>query len=363
MAGDTGSNAESILEQLVNQTENIGTSSLQNIVEMLSNAGASADDIGGVLSSIITLPENGPITGDALSVNPLSSLIETFMDSFGNAASNGSDGLNAILSMLTPDANIAETTEPTLSIYQNRMEREPVDLNGLYDLFLLPGRIVSSLAGAALGTLNSLPEATVNGATYGFLSGSGVDALTGALLNAGKDGILGQVIGMGDGILGQVIGMGIGTMADAFTGAVTGTLLGTPVGAGLGALTGAMIGTGFDILTGSLIGSILSSPIGAATGSLIGGIVGTALLPAKWIGAAALGTATTLLGPAKWIDALAGAGMGALLGAPMAGILEFVVRPLLIIPEAIAALGVSELINVPLGLMFGKPLPLWVFRN
>ena len=125
------------------------------------------------------------------------------------------------------------------------------------------------------------------------------------------------------------------------------------MGAGLGALTGGLIGTGFDALTGALLGSVISAPLGAAAGSAIGGIVGTALLPGKWLGSAALGTASALLGPAKWIDALAGAGLGALSGLPMAGILELVVRPLLILPEAIAALAVSELVNVPLGTVFG----------
>ena len=118
-----------------------------------------------------------------------------------------------------------------LSIYQNRYEAEPVNLNGVTDLFLLPGRILSALAGAALGTLDALPDPAVN---------HGTGTLADALRNAGCEGTL-----------GRTVGFGLGTLADAFTGAVTGTLLGTPLGAGLGALTGGLIGTGFDALTGS----------------------------------------------------------------------------------------------------------------
>ena len=299
MAEGTSSAGEGLLEELMNVTGSADPGVLEEFLESIRTSAPLEVDRGGLLTSLL--------------------------NSFGTAASEGSDGFASLLSLLTPEALPAAETEPVLSIYQNPMETEPVDFNGAADLFLLPARILTSLAGAAMGTLNALPE----------------DAPE-LLADAGRDGCL-----------GRAVGFGLGTMADALTGAVTGTMLGTPVGAGLGALTGAAIGTGFDILTGSLLGSVLSAPVGAAAGSLLGGVTGAALLPAKWVGAAALGAATTLLGPAKWIGGLAGAGLGALLGAPMAGILELAVRPLLILPEAIGALGVSELINTPLGTVFG----------
>lgn len=305
-----GTAGEGLLEELLDRAESAGSGVPEAILDTVQFSGAPETDRGGLLSS----------------------LLNTFAGAASAAADSGRDGLGSLWSLLTPEALPAEE-EPTLSIYQNRYEAEPVNLNGVTDLFLLPGRILSAVAGAALGTLDALPDPAVN---------HGTGTLADTLRNAGCEGTL-----------GRTVGFGLGTLADAFTGAVTGTLLGTPVGAGLGALTGGLIGTGFDALTGSLLGSALSAPLGAAAGSVLGGIVGTALLPGKWLGAAALGTASTLLGPAKWIDALAGAGLGALSGLPMAGILELVVRPLLILPEAITALAVSELVNVPLGTVFG----------
>ena len=304
-----GTAGEGLLEELLDRAESAGSGVPEAILDTVRSSVASEADRGGLLSS----------------------LLNTFAGASSAAASAGRDGLGSLWSLLTPEALPEE--EPTLSIYQNRYEAEPVNLNGITDLFLLPGRILSAVAGAALGTLDALPAPGVN---------QGTGTLADALRNAGCEGTL-----------GRTVGFGLGTLADAFTGAVTGTLLGTPVGAGLGALTGGLIGTGFDALTGALLGSVLSAPLGAAAGSVLGGIAGTALLPGKWLGAAALGTASTLLGPSKWIDALAGAGLGALSGLPMAGILELVVRPLLILPEAIAALAVSELVNVPLGTVFG----------
>ena len=143
--------------------------------------------------------------------------------------------------------------------------------------------------------------------------------------------------------LGNTLGFVGGTLAD--------TVLATAFGPwdDILSTTGATLGAG--------TGALLSAPLGTVPGSIIGGIFGDVLGPMKWIDAALLGIPSTigntLLGPGKWIGALAGAVTGAISGLPLAGILEGVVRPLLIIPEALASLGLSELINTPLGTLFG----------
>ena len=303
-----GTAGEGLLEELLDRAESAGSGVPEAILDTVRSSVASEADRGGLLSS----------------------LLNTFAGAASAAASAGRDGLGSLWSLLTPEALPEE--EPTLSIYQNRYEAEPVNLNGITDLFLLPGRILSAVAGAALGTLDALPAPGVN---------QGTGTLADALRNAGCEGTL-----------GRTIGIGLGTLADAFTGAVTGTLLGTPVGAGLGALTGGLIGTGFDALTGALLGSVLSAPLGAAAGCALGGIAGTALLPGKWLGAGSI--------PFSFIPSLIAGFLGQTAIFPIVGMIGVPLVQLAVWLGTGAITGILtlpvSLITVPVALVLAAPI-------